>query len=804
MSTTSRTPALAIAFALGATVFAAIPAYAQPATARTLPGDDAIPEVVVTARRVRENLQMTPISVTALSGVDLEERGATTVLDIAQYTPSLTITPGANYSGKSALAYIRGVGQDQFTYAFEPGVGFYVDEVYFGSVYGSLFEMADIDNVQVLRGPQGTLFGKNNEAGAILLSTPEPKGDNSGDIKLGYGSYRREFLKASADLALIKDTLALGLAVASNRTDGYVDRIDFACANPGLSNLKPTVTGSCKSGTEGGDNEQSLRATLKWTPSTDLTVFLKGDYHRDRSEAGAETVLQQRPTAPGTGNDNYNQLIALAPIAAGGLNYGIGISSPAFVTGNPFSTYATYKDPGTGYSVPPVNDLTAWDVSSRIEWDTPWAFHVKNVLAYQKYHSEFANTDGTPIPTYLEDNILDRHELSDELQLSGKALGNRMEWIAGAYFNKSHGVYGGQINLPTLEIVPFALYGFNFTLNDPTDEKSTSVFAHGIYHLTERLGVEVGARYSADSKTQGFDHNFAPIAPAAYAVAPPGVPVYPPGAGGETSAHRVDPKLSLQYQWTPALMTYVGVSTGYKMGGINPKPIQPSDIKPFKEEKLTAYEAGIKSEWFDRHLIANADVYLSDYRDIQLSQFLPPPLGDGGTIVVNAGHARIKGVELDLQARPVAGLQIDAAASYLDFSTLSLGDAAGQVGGPTLSTTAPYVPRWKASLGAQYTAPLGDAGSVTARLDDSYQSTVYFDLANTAAAAQTGYGLINAHLAWSDDSNHWRVAVEVANLADKLYYVAKVPTLDITGAVFTINGTPGIPRTAFVTIERRL
>ena len=251
-------------------------------------------------------------------------------------------------------------------------------------------------------------------------------------------------------------------------------------------------------------------------------------------------------------------------------------------------------------------------------------------------------------------------------------------------------------------------------------------------------------------------------------------------------------------------MTYVGVSTGYKMGGINPKPIQPSDIKPFKEEKLTAYEAGIKSEWFDRHLIANADVYLSDYRDIQLSQFLPPPLGDGGTIVVNAGHARIKGVELDLQARPVAGLQIDAAASYLDFSTLSLGDAAGQVGGPTLSTTAPYVPRWKASLGAQYTAPLGDAGSVTARLDDSYQSTVYFDLANTAAAAQTGYGLINAHLAWSDDSNHWRVAVEVANLADKLYYVAKVPTLDITGAVFTINGTPGIPRTAFVTIERRL
>ncbi len=768
------------------------------------PGADAssIPEIIVTARRKEENLQSTPISVTALSAQDIENRGMDNVLDVAKSVPSVTLITGANYSGKSALAYIRGVGQDQFTYAFEPGVGFYIDDVYYGSVYGSIFQLADISNIQVLRGPQGTLFGKNNEAGAILLYTPEPKGAGTGDVKVGYGSFSREFIKASFDIPLIADQLALGIGAASNRANGYVHRIDFACANPGASNLVATTTApGCRVGTEGGDDERSLRATLKWTPSSSFSMVVKGDLHHDTSEAGAETVLLQNPAAPGSATANYNAVAALAPTALGGLNYGIGISSPKFVTGNRYTTYATYTDPSTGFSTPPVNTNRSWDVSDKIDWDTPWGVHLKNVVAYQKYHAEFSNTDGTPIPTYLEDNILDHHQFSEELQLSGKLFADRLDWIGGLYFDKSHGVYGGQIDLPTLEIVPYAFYGFNFRLNDPTDETSKSVFLHGIYHVTDPFSIEVGARYSDDNKSQFFDHTYTATNPAVPFFVP-GTSIYPPGAGGSTSAHRVDPKVSLQYQWTQDLMTYVSYSTGYKMGGINPKPIEASDIKPFGAEKLTAYEVGAKTEWFDHHLIFNIDGYLSDYKQIQLSEFLPPPLGDGGTIVVNAGHARIEGVEADFEARPLPGLQIDGGGSYLNFRILNLGDAAGQAGGPTLHSTAPFIPRWQLSLGTQFTQPLGQAGSLTARIDGSYRSLVYFDLANTPAGSQPGYAVANARISWSDRDERWMAALEIANLTGRLYYYTKTPALNADGSLFSVNGTPGLPRTEFFTIER--
>ena len=437
---------------------------ATPPAAETV-DSSAIPEIIVTARRKEESLQTTPISVTALSAEDIEKRGLDSVLDVAKSAPSVTLIAGANYSGKSALAYIRGVGQDQFTYAFEPGVGFYVDDVYFGSVYGSIFELADIANIQVLRGPQGTLFGKNNEAGAILLYTPEPKGDGSGDIKVGYGSYERQFLKASFDIPLIADQLALGIGGASNRINGDVDRIDYACAHPGQTNLRAAATASCRVGTEGGDDERSLRATLKWTPTAGFAMVFKAELHDDNSEAGAETVLLQNPAAPGSGTANYNNLVAMAPAAVGGLNYGIGVSSPLFVTGNPYATYASYTDPSTGFSVRPVNLNHAWDVSNKIDWDTDWGVHVKNIAAYQSYRAEFANTDGTPIPTYLEDNILTHRQVSEELQLSGKLLSDRLEWIVGGYYDRSHGVYGGEVNLPTLEIVPGAFYGFKFTID---------------------------------------------------------------------------------------------------------------------------------------------------------------------------------------------------------------------------------------------------------------------------------------------------------------------------------------------------
>jgi iron complex outermembrane recepter protein len=460
--------------------------------------------------------------------------------------------------------------------------------------------------------------------------------------------------------------------------------------------------------------------------------------------------------------------------------------------------------------VQPINHEFFRSLAATIDWSPPTGVHIKNIVAYQKYHSEFANTDGTPIPTFLEDNVLDHRQFSEEFQLSGKALSDRLEWIAGAYYYTSYGVYGGHIELPTQMIVPpgvlpFApdgVYGLNFNLNDPTREHTVSGFLHGIYHFTDALSAELGVRYSTEEKSQSFNHAYTATVPLNVLLAP-GTAAYPPDAGGTTSLTRADPKVALQYQWTPDLMTYVQFSTGYKTGGINPKPVLATDIVPFRPEHLSAYEVGIKSEWFHHHLMVNADAYLSDYRDLQLSEFLPPPEGDGGTIVVNTGHARIEGFELDLQARPIAGLAIDANLSYLNYRTLSLGAAAGQVGGPTLSTRPPYIPRWKGSVGPQYTLPVGAAGSIMARVDWSYQSLVYFDLANTPAGAQSAYGLVNARLQWDDADSKWSAALEVRNATNKLYYLFKTPTLNGDGTLFNVSGTPGMPRTEFFTLSRK-
>lgn len=763
-------------------------------------------EIIVTAERTSQNLQTTPISITALSAKDIAQHGFTSVLDVAQVAPSLTILPGGNYSGSSALAYIRGVGQDQFTYAFEPGVGFYLDDVYYGTVYGSIFDLGDISNIQVLRGPQGTLFGMNNEGGAILLSTPEPKGDNSGEIELGYGSYDREYIKGDFDVPLIPNKLALRVEGGFNGVNGYVQRVDFACANPGeAGNLKPTTAAAgCKDGTEGGHNTVLLHTALKWWVNDDLTVVVRGDLMHDRSEAGAEDTLIQNAPEPGSSAAQFDQYVAI-PM------YGIAASNPAFVTGNPYTSYSTYTDRATGLVVPPVNDEFFRALSATIDWNGPAGIRVKDIIGYQKYESEFANTDGTPLAAgWLEDNKLDHRQFSEELQLSGKLFDSRLEWLAGAYYYSSWGLYGGTIELPNTNIIPpgtpgfppAGLWGLNFNIDDPTTEKTTSGFVHFVYHVTSRLSAELGARYSTDEKSQQYHHTYIATVPENF-IFPPGTSVYPPGTGGSTYLAHTDPKFALQYQWTPNLMTYAQVATGYKTGGLNPKPVLLSDIVPFRPETLTAYEVGVKSEWLGHRLMLNADTYLSEYKDIQLSEFLPPPLGDGGTIVVNASRARIQGVELDMRARLFRGFEMDGGMSFLDYKTLALGAPSTDLSGMTLSTRPPNIPRWKGALGAQYTLALGSAGEITARADYSYRSQVFNDLANTPIGAQGGYGILNTRLEWDDASGKWSAALEISNALDKMYYYSMAPTLNADGSLYSLAGTPALPRTEFFTLTRK-
>jgi iron complex outermembrane receptor protein len=282
--------ALAVTAALGA----ARPALAADSAAPDTSGQ--LEEITVTARYRSENLQQIPIAITALSGEQLEAHGFTNIVDLDKVAPNVTLQQSGASGGKTAVAYIRGVGQNDFTLSFEPGVGMYLDDVYFGTTFGAMFDLGDIDRVEILRGPQGTLFGMNSEGGAVRIFTTQPKGDNSGYLSVGYGSYNRTQVKGAFDFSIIPDTLTMRISSGMNTIDGYVTRYDFVCEHPTEAGNLPRLTSAanCKIGNEGGDTAETLRANVRWTPNENLEVRFSADALKDHRRSGGQQDARDR------------------------------------------------------------------------------------------------------------------------------------------------------------------------------------------------------------------------------------------------------------------------------------------------------------------------------------------------------------------------------------------------------------------------------------------------------------------------------------------------------------------------------
>ena len=804
--------ALSPLFGLGAAAQAAEPAAQNPADTA-----NQLEEITVTARYVRENLQETPIAITAITGDALEARGFTNIVDVTKVAPNVTLQQSGSNGGKAAVAYIRGVGQSDFTLAFEPGVGFYLDDVYFGTIFGAMFDLGDIDRVEVLRGPQGTLFGKNNEGGAVRIFTTQPKGDDSGYFEAGYGSYNHFMVKAAYDFS-IAPTLALRLSGGMSRIDGYVTRYDFVCLHPNdpamTGNLPQiTVHPDCQLGKEGGDDVTTVRANLRWTPNEDLQVLLSADYLTDKGEPTATKTLAI--TTAGT-LGRYNTNVLMNP--ASGFYTGVPIDS-RFVTNSPYTTYATFKDLSTGISFNPENNVDAWGIANTVEWKAPVGLHVKNVMAYREYDGSFVyDGTGAPLSSVLYANPDFTHrQFSEELNVSGLLFDDKLDWVAGIYYYDGLSKQGnGPVLLTSAEIIPpgipgltepppgFSIcgpmagcYGLNFITNDPVKVKNKSAFVHGQYQFTDKLAAEVGVRYSNESKTYTFSRITLQTVP--------NDPLFPPPGGSlagfednpstTSRTKRWDPKVALQYKWTPSVMTYVQYATGYKGGGINPHPVFVDQAVPFKEEKLTSYELGAKTLWFENRLRVNAAVFTSDYKDLQITVIGPA----GADIVQNAGHIRISGVEGEIDAEPISNLLLNASFGYLNYDTIDLGAAAGVVGGPTETSKPAYIPDWKYNVGLQYGIHLAGGAVVTPRVDWTYQTEVYNDPSNNPLALQPAYGLLDARLTWDTPGKQWQAAVVVQNALDKVYYINKY---DNSGSFGLVDGQPGRPRTAFVSIKR--
>ena len=780
-----------LALAQGAQAGASAPAAAQSTSDR--PADTGeLQEVTVTARYRAEGLEKTPISITALTGDELTQRGIVNVADLSATIPSTTLTKEGAQGGSALVAYIRGLGQLNYSLAFQPGVPIYVDDIYQPTAFGSLLTLGDVERVDVLRGPQGTLFGKNSEGGAISIRSVDPKGDGTGYLEAAAGSYAERRFRGAYDFSLIPDKLFVRVAAGSDKSDGYVTRYDYVCEHPGQSGtLKPQLVGSnCTLGGEGGLDETYARLALKWLINDDATANLSASTIQNHDQATPGVLLQVNPAYPGSSLAAYNSAVAVP-------NFGIRISS-AFITGNPYSNYHTYVNPLLGLSFSPYNTENSWDLTGKLEWNLPYEMKFTSISGYKNLHGVIPDYNGGPITINMVQNTVNYLSYSEEDRLSGLLLDDRLEWTAGLYYFHGKGSQDGIVDVATSKVGP--AFGIFETLQSPTSSDNQSAYLHGNYHFTDKLSLEAGVRYSHDV----FKYSYAGTY---YAQTPPN-PLFPPGSNVfgpnqplpvNSKDSRFDPKVAIQYQWTPDFMTYAQYATGFKGGGANPTPTSVSQATPFFQEELKAWEIGAKSQFFDHRVTLNVDAYLNDVTGLQLVGFASTTIG--GTVTLNAGHAKIKGVEAELQARPLPALLFNLSADYLQFKYVDLGAAAFGTANPSglfLYDVAPFNPRLKGNAGAQYTLDFAKGGTVTPRLDYTYQTRVYFDPQNLLASSQGPYGVLNGHLTWSSENAKWSTVLDVNNATNKLYYLNMANSLKSFGF---LTGEPAQPRTFLVSLR---
>jgi len=800
----------------------AVHAQSGQAGAATEAGE--IGDIVVTARFREEKLQDTPLAITAETGEALAAKNINNVQDMGRIVPNAFITPGAAAVGATPAVSLRGVFQSDFNFAFEPGVGIYIDDVYHSTLMGSALDLMDIERVEVLRGPQGTLFGKNTLGGAIRLQSKAPSGDDGGTVEVAYGSFDRLDLKASVDLTIVPDSMFLRVAGVSRSVKGYQKILDYTCdmfqrgtpelagygdgfgpggvaVTPGsaqdlaaaipsvlinsgsVSNMAAQANGqSCGLGRTGGEKLNAGRVMLRILPSDRLEINLSADYTADDRDVNPDTlitvinpVLSSRTAPP----DGFFSVVRDQLLAEHGLVY-----DDRFVPSDPYTTYASNRDLISGRSQPNTASVHSWGVHGKIDYDISDNVKTKLILAHRKYQSWFSHdSDVSPLGFGLNGNDITHRQSTAEFQLLGQAFGGLLDWTIGAFYldGKSH--MGGAIDYVVL----------HFLQNDSFKDKAKSAFAHGVFHLSDRFSLTGGLRYSNNKKEFTFDHIGS------------GFPVLTQTA----TTKRLDWTVSADYKLTDDMLVYGVVSTGFRPRSINPRPLTPNQFAPIPGEKLISYEIGTKGDYFDHKLRVNLAAFYSDYQSHlrQLNGF--ECVGANVDVVFNpadcpAGSspftwfyyvgekAKIYGLEAEVTIEPTEGLIINGAFGYNKFKSNGTGPA-------FFDPSNRIQPRLNASAGIQYSFP-APGGTLTPRLDWRYQSLMTYNPAPTTPTIPLfnvpGHSVFDAKLTYDVDDK-WQASLSVTNLFDKFYYNNK---FTLTG--FNVSGSPARPREWLLSIKR--
>ncbi|WP_245647655.1 TonB-dependent receptor [Novosphingobium lentum] len=782
-----------------------MPAFAQDAKAPQASDAPAKQneEIVVTAQFREQKLQDTPLAITAVTSAMLDSRSQTNISEVANQAPSVVLRPQGASFGPSLTATIRGLGQADFNPAYEPGVGLYIDDVYYPRLTGANFDLLDVERVEILRGPQGTITGRNSEGGAIKFISRRPNGTDGGYLQATYGSRNRIQMRGSADFTLAPSLYARVSGTFSHQ-EGFVDRIDYGCANPGSGIASTRAGGDCVVGKDGSVGYQAIRAMLRYNPDDRVDILLSGDYVNDSRTNPPEVLIYAN-----LNNANTNP--------APGVPY-----DSRFICGQ-FCNYATTGQPAGTWKGPVAagfplvgtqgeNQSTykGYGLSGNIDLKLSDSLKLTSITAYRNWKTRFNSDDDlSPANIGFGENRLTHWFWSQELRLNAK-IGDIAEATVGGFYSDEKTTYF------TFQDIRYAPIPLQFIGNDPVRSKSKAVFGTVIVHPAPALTLTGGIRYTDESKSYTF-----------FRKGPDGVtPNVFLGAldnvTGRYSGNKVDYRGSVDYRFSPELLVYATVATGFKGGGIGPRPFNPAQAQPFNPEKVTSYEIGFKSDLFDKRVRFNVSGFYNKFKDAQLTLLSCPQFGGPGPCALpqNAGNADIKGFEAELAATPVEGLQIDGSLSYVKWNwkcvaiqvvrPLAAGETNACSSDPAVvGLLNPQPPiKWQWSAGIQYEIPMGTSGdTLTPRFDAAYQGALLGSTtvnANPVIAALDkipGRTIANARLTYKNVSHAFDISVEVTNLFDHYYYQTN---FDLTGAgAGLIKAQPGRPREWAITVKKK-
>lgn len=691
--------------------------------AETLIGEagTSLEEITVTARKREESLQDTPVAITAFSADQIQASNASGVDQLASFAPNVVFDTTTPLTGinSAASVVIRGIGLKDHTLTSEPGVAIYVDDVYLTHSIGNVADVVDVERVEILRGPQGTLFGRNTIGGVVRVVTKKPHGDFEAGLNTTVGSYDRLDIGGFVNLPL-SESLFLRVSALDQTRDGFV-------ATPNL----PTPS-------LGNKDVSSVVGSLRWLASDSLTADLSINAMRDRSEGSPNVLLAVPPDATGYGHN------ATVPPGSPTADYWGPHHLP------PNRRVDLSNDPGieTGVKV--------FGAALNLQWDLG-DYTIKSISSYRSIDTKFGREgDHSPLRIIQTDDVMNLDSKSQELQLLGTSFEDRLDWIVGAYY-----FYESGFNEDLTWIGPSILLDGGGDVMTET----YAVFGQGTYKLTDKWDLTLGARWTHDEKQFTIGPTQQTI------IGPPGSPLvgfrFMPEGNNIATASEFDPYFNLAYHLTPDLMVYLTRAEGYKGPGFQQRngPGAASSEKKYGPEYATMYEIGSKWRGLGGRLNLSGAVFTTDYTDLQLN------VVEGVAAVTrNAGDVRINGAELELGLQAIDKLLLTAAVGYLDAEYRKLSPVA-IAGGITLENELPGAPTWQASGSISYGFETA-LGTIKPRLDVSYSDAQFNDALNSALIERDSYTLLNASIAFEDRSGKWRATLFGTNLLDEEYIVA--------------------------------